>query len=177
MMSRPLYIFDLDGTLALIEHRRHFVEAPPCPTCGDRQGDSDPSCITCGFTGKDPDFKPDWKAFYSACDKDEPNDPVILTLHQLVASGADIYIWSGRSDEVMMKTVAWLDEYLQVDYKLLMRKHDDFTHDDVLKMRWLGMLDQDDRARLVAVFDDRDKVVRMWRRNGVARFQVAPGDF
>ena len=25
-MTRPLYIFDLDGTLALIKHRRHFVE-------------------------------------------------------------------------------------------------------------------------------------------------------
>jgi hypothetical protein len=23
---KPLYIFDLDGTLALIQHRRHFVE-------------------------------------------------------------------------------------------------------------------------------------------------------
>jgi phosphoserine phosphatase len=26
--DRALYIFDLDGTLALIEHRRHLVEAP-----------------------------------------------------------------------------------------------------------------------------------------------------
>lgn len=176
-MSRPLYIFDLDGTIALIEHRRHFVEAPPCPSCGGDQGSADHMCIKCGYTGLDSEFKPDWKAFYAACDNDLPNEPVIRTLHQLGASGAEIYIWSGRSDEVMMKTVAWLDEYLRVDYKLLMRKHDDFTHDDVLKMRWLGTLDQDDRARLVAVFDDRDKVVATWRRNGVACFQVAPGNF
>jgi len=25
---RPLYIFDLDGTLALIEHRRHLLDVP-----------------------------------------------------------------------------------------------------------------------------------------------------
>jgi hypothetical protein len=30
---------------------------------------------------------------------------------------------------------------------------------------------------LMAVFDDRDKVVAMWRRNGVACFQVAEGNF
>lgn len=33
------------------------------------------------------------------------------------------------------------------------------------------------RRRLVAVFDDRDKVVSMWRARGVACFQVAPGAF
>lgn len=31
---RPLYIFGLDGTLALIDHRRNYVEAPPCSACG-----------------------------------------------------------------------------------------------------------------------------------------------
>lgn len=25
---RPLYIFDLDGTLALIEHRKHMLDDP-----------------------------------------------------------------------------------------------------------------------------------------------------
>ena len=35
----------------------------------------------------------------------------------------------------------------------------------------------EDRARLVMVFDDRDRVVNMWRRNGVVCAQVAPGDF
>jgi hypothetical protein len=38
---KPLYIFDLDGTLALIEHRRKYVERP--------RGEQD------------------WKAFYTAC--------------------------------------------------------------------------------------------------------------
>lgn len=34
-----------------------------------------------------------------------------------------------------------------------------------------------DRDRLVAVFDDRARVVRMWRKAGITCFQVAPGDF
>jgi hypothetical protein len=29
----------------------------------------------------------------------------------------------------------------------------------------------------MCTFDDRDKVVKMWRDNGIICFQVAPGDF
>lgn len=42
-------VFDLDGTLALTEHRSHFLRRP----------------------GKDKD----WRGFYAACDKDQPCHP------------------------------------------------------------------------------------------------------
>ena len=71
---KPLYIFDLDGTLALIDHRRHFVEGP------DK----------------------DWRSFFAACVDDAPNMPVIRTLQALRKSGAEVWIWSGRSDEDRM---------------------------------------------------------------------------
>jgi hypothetical protein len=32
-------------------------------------------------------------------------------------------------------------------------------------------------VEVLCVFDDRDKVVKMWRENGINCFQVAPGDF
>jgi hypothetical protein len=32
-------------------------------------------------------------------------------------------------------------------------------------------------VNLIAVFDDRDKVVKIWRNNGVRCCQVAEGDF
>ena len=48
--------------------------------------------------------------------------------------------------------------------------------DDVLKKKWLDDLfpNIDD---ITCVFDDRDKVVQMWRDNGISCFQVAPGNF
>ena len=58
-----------------------------------------------------------------------------------------------------------------------MRREGDYTPDDELKASWYGDLNLVDRERLVGVFDDRDKVVAMWRSKGVACFQVAPGDF
>lgn len=154
---RPLYIFDLDGTLALIEHRRHFVEC-------ERE-------------------KQDWTAFYDACDQDSPNSPVLATFERLRRSGADVWIFSGRSDEVRGKTVEWFLAHTGLMRSeiegpmLMMRPAGDYTPDDKLKKQWLDGMLQEDRERLVAVFEDRDRMVRMWRENGVACFQVAPGEF
>lgn len=153
-IARPLYIFDLDGTLALNEHRNHFLQRE----------------------------KPDWRAFFAACDRDEPNEAVIRTLNLLRHYLADVWIWSGRSDEVRDKTVNWLAHHTsmfshEVESVLRMRAEGDYTPDEVLKRQWLEAMAPADRTRLVAVFDDRDKVVSMWRAAGVGCFQVAPGAF
>ena len=152
---KPLYIFDLDGTLALTEHRQHILDDKERP---DR-----------------------WKAFFAACVKDQPNIPVIDTLHSLRLM-SDVMIWSGRSSEVRHQTIEWLAAHTtlmshEVEAILRMRDEGDFTPDEQLKEQWLKDMDSDDRRRLVAVFDDRDKVVSMWRQNGVSCFQVAPGSF
>jgi hypothetical protein len=160
---RPLYIFDLDGTLALIEHRRHFIEG----------------------TTKD------WRGFFAACVDDEPNLPVIRTLQALRKAGAEIWIWSGRSDEVRAQTVEWLCRHgcfgfptdilpawpFGAPERFRMRPAGDFTPDEKLKASWIAEIEPPEWDRLTAVFDDRDKVVAMWRGAGVACFQVAPGEF
>jgi hypothetical protein len=152
----PLYIFDLDGTLALIEHRRHILERKS---------------------------RDKWSQFHAACDKDKPNKPVIATMEHLRHAGAEIWIFSGRSDEVRDKTIAWLALHTSFESRdlegpmLNMRATGDFTADDVLKRQWLDGMLVGDRLRLVAAFDDRDRVVQMWRTAGVSCFQVAEGKF
>ena len=160
---RPLYIFDLDGTLALIDHRRHLVEGQA----------------------------KDWRAFFAACVDDRPNLPVIRTLQALRRGGAECWIWSGRSDEVRAQTVKWLCEHgcfgnpsgtlpwwpFGAPERFRMRAAGDFTPDDQLKAKWLSEIEPPEFNRLTAVFDDRDKVVAMWRAAGVSCFQVAMGDF
>jgi len=153
---KPLYIFDLDGTVALIDHRRHIL---------DDKADSQR-----------------WRRFYALCDKDQPNKPVISTMELLRLTGAEIWFFSGRSDEVRDKTEAWLVEHTsfmswEIGNHLMMRKAGDYTADDKLKKEWLDAMLVDDRNRLIAAFDDRDRVVKMWRDSGVTCFQVAPGEF
>ena len=55
-----------------------------------------------------------------------------------------------------------------------MRPLKDFTPDDVLKQLWLDNIGKDN---VLCTFDDRKKVVDMWRNNGITCFQVADGDF
>lgn len=154
---KPLYIFDLDGTLALIGHRRHYVERSR--------------------------NEQDWRAFFAACVDDEPNDPVIDTMERLRSTGAEIWIFSGRSDEVRAQTIKWLADktsFMTWDLEgpmLTMRKAGDYTPDDVLKKSWFDSMPIHDKARLVATFDDRDRVVKMWRDADVPCFQVAAGEF
>lgn len=162
-MSKPLYIFDLDGTLALTDHRQHLVQRE----------------------------KPDWPGFFAACVDDQPNVPVIRTLQALRQSGAECWIWSGRSDEVKAQTVEWLSKNgcfgfpsnvlwawpLLASERFRMRAAGDYTPDDQLKARWLSEIYPPEYKRLIAVFDDRDKVVAMWREAGVPCFQVAKGAF
>ena len=148
---KPLYIFDLDGTLANCEHRQ--------PILGNKD---------------DPDR---WNKFFDACVDDKPIWPVIDTLQRLRASGCDVLIFSGRSDRARKQTERWLTDIGLHHIHVRMRPDGDFTADDELKLQWLNELTHAERRRLVAVFDDRDKVVAMWRANGVACFQVAPGAF
>ena len=170
----PLYIFDLDGTLALIDHRRPLVERPACPHCGWHKA--------CDHSrdGTRPTFKPDWDAFYAACVKDQVNKPVAKIFMTLLRSNSDIQIFSGRSEAVREQSEKWLLEQVGVYYDedfFHMRPVGDFTPDDVLKRQWYENMLDEDKERLVAVFDDRDRVVKMWRDLGVTCLQVAPGDF
>lgn len=180
----PLYIFDLDGTLALIDHRRHMVESPWFEAePGHKLANGQRFKIEGGVTFvRDSSFKPDWNAFYQACDKDQPNWPIIGTMLHLYTIGCDIRIWSGREDSVKQKTLMWLHMFtkiplIKLDQMLQMRETGDYTEDHQLKRKWLNTLKPQARKRLCAVFDDRDKAVKMWRGEGVTCCQVAPGDF
>lgn len=157
---RPIYIFDLDGTLANAEHRVPLISGEA----------------------------PDWRAFFAACTRDAPIWWVINTLRKLRTQGAEIWIWTGRSDEVLTETVKWLGEYGIADgrtwrwdrvdgNRFRMRSAGDRRPDHVIKAEWLAGVDEFDRKRICASFEDRSRVVEMWRANGVPCFQVAPGDF
>lgn len=162
---KSLYIFDLDGTLALIDHRRHMVEKPPCPRCNGFgevtsdslseaeyphaeyiryeedgiDGDHWHVCPSCKGKGKDPAFTPDWPGFYAACVNDTPNIPVVSILDALAQLGNDVLIWSGRSAEVRPETIDWLYRYTGLAMEHIER---------ILTMRPEGDYTPDDKLKM-----------------------------
>ena len=144
-------IFDLDGTLALIDKRRDFAT-------------------------KD-NGKMDWDVFFDPdnIDLDTPNQTVIDMANLLHSQGYLIYIFSGRSDKTEDATKDWLDKH-NVNYDLLQMRPQGLLYkpDNDLKQDWLNVIKKDTVAM---VFDDRNQVVDMWRKNGLTTFQVADGDF
>lgn len=175
-----MIIFDLDGTLADCEHRRHFVDASynthtVLPGDAYRQyprfydQETDTCIIPC-----DNKWKPNWKAFYEECDKDTPIEATRHVLESLYYQENTIEIWSGRCESVRDKTEAWINKHLggmKRIRRLVMRPKGDSTPDDVLKESWLDFF-LEEKIEVHYVFDDRPKVVRMWRRKGIFVFDV-----
>ena len=161
-MKASTVIFDLDGTLADIEARRKFS------------------------TKEDGNLN--WDKFFDPenIKLDLPNIPVIKSFQALQSQGYRMIIFSGRSDSMKNVTIDWLERNQLFPDKILMRPSekgedgtdDRYTPDDVLKLSWMNQeFPGDKREEILCIFDDRDKVVNMWREEGLTCFQVATGNF
>ena len=146
-----IVIFDLDGTLALIDDRRDLAT-------------------------KD-NGKFDWDVFFNPdnISLDLPNQPVIDMANLLHKQGFRIFILSGRSDVTHQATVNWLnDNGIWWDHLVMRPQNHLYLPDNDLKQMWLDSIGKDNVAM---VFDDRNQIVDMWRQNGLTCFQVADGNF
>lgn len=180
-----MIIFDLDGTLADCEHRRKYIVAAKNPDY-----EMSPFNYNTGelahWRHKETKkrFVPKWDQFYEECDKDIPIHPVVEALVNFLNNGYEIQIWSGRSESVRIKTHAWILAHtgLEPDRdNVKMRPIGDSTPDDQLKEMWLNERCADlmeakiddrnpKRHGIQFVFDDRPKVVDMWRRREIFVF-------
>lgn len=149
-------IFDLDGTIANIDKRREM------------------STMENG--------KMNWEIFFTPENIwfDLPNEPVI-TMAQLLRQNHKIVILSGRSKGTKDETKRWLKKF-GVSYDVLKMRPTSkdwmYMPDDELKQQWLDSLFPGEKKKdILCVFDDRQKVVDMWRRNGLTCFQVDEGQF
>jgi hypothetical protein len=123
--------------------------------------------------------------------EDEPVSPVIDIIQAVLYNpdqlGNEDEIFpvfvTGRMEQCRDLTAAWLNEHFLRDWYgedvpplLFMRPDGDFRPDWQLKQE---IYDQHikDEYEVICVFDDRDVVVQMWRRNGLLCLQVANGDF
>jgi len=171
-------IFDIDGTLMDIDHRRHHVEDSP----------------------------KDWKGFIRDMEHDTPNIPIRDLMQSLNNSDNSIFFLSGRSEEHRRITIEHIemcgynhqqqsaelrpkDDYERIYYRgghydqiLFMRHTNDYRADSIVKSELYDSLVSEwsyvfNSSTPVLIFDDRQSVVDMWRDRGLTCCQVAKGDF
>lgn len=154
-MMKNFIIFDIDGTLADISQRLHFI-----------QGE-----------------KKDWEGFYNAMDKDQPIFEMVQLLRVLLYttmtdSEYKVIFVTGRPEKYRAKTMKWLSNVAHIENlneRLFMRKDGDFRQDYVIKREIVEELRKQGSIRMA--FEDRDQVVKMYRDLGIRCLQVAYGDF
>lgn len=142
-------IFDIDGTLANIEHRRPFVQTA----------------------------KPDWKRFNAAIEDDTVNEPVASLYRTLWdADVYDLQIVTGRTEVFRKVTETWLIWNDLPFNRVTMRPDKDFRPDHIIKEEILDRFLTEGR-NIEFTVDDRQQVVDMWRRRGIVCLQCDPGEF
>jgi len=146
------YIFDIDGTLAEISHRLHFI-------------------------GKEPK---DWVGFFAACSDDKPIQDVIEVARALglfVKPTPRIIYLTGRSDAVRRETQYWLfhKHHLPMG-EVIMRKDGDHRPDTQTKRELMEKIVAEGDV-IAGVFEDRPSVCRVWREMGLTVFQMSDKEF
>lgn len=141
---------DLDGTLCNFEHRRHLIETSP----------------------------KQWDHFHSLMCNDKPNYSVASVVALHLQFGYQVFFVTGRFQSYRDVTNSWIDEHLYCfgQIPILMRDDGDHRPDDEVKEEiYHAFIEPSFDVKLV--LDDRDHVVKMWRRLGLECWQVARGDY
>ena len=113
---------------------------------------------------------------YSLVGTDLPVQPIIDLVRMYFDNGFTIIFVSGRMDHCRKDTIQWLVDHDVPMDEIFMRRSKDFRPDNEIKQE---IYDEKilDKFNIEIVLDDRDRVVDMWRENGLQVLQVAEGDF
>lgn len=113
---------------------------------------------------------------YTKVDTDLPRHNITMIARVLSSTGLPIILLSGRQDDCREQTTKWLQENNIPFDKLLMRKSGDIRNDAIIK-REIYENEIKPYYNVLAVFDDRNRVVDMWRSLGLDCLQVNYGNF
>lgn len=152
-----LVLFDLDGTIADVQHRMHYIRPDP-PVDPD--------------TGKK--VKRRFDLFHHACVDDGVIEPVARFYKQFVADpDVVVVVLSGRDVATLDKTKQWFaDNGLPLPDELLLKSGDQHTPDIEQKRIQADRLEKKYGRPIDMVFEDRDRVVKMWKQRGTFVFNV-----
>ncbi|KKN23559.1 hypothetical protein LCGC14_0903740 [marine sediment metagenome] len=121
---------------------------------------------------------------YDKIETDTPIKPVIDCVKALsICNAAKVYFVSGREGTPSCKaqTIYWINKHFDwekpYNYELFMRKVKDYRKDSIVKREIYDEVIAGN-FNVIMVFDDRDQMVNMWRKDlGLICLQTNYGDF
>ncbi|WP_351227264.1 HAD family acid phosphatase [Streptomyces sp. NPDC002133] len=123
--SRPLAVFDLDGTVAETGHRQHYLERKPR----------------------------DWDGFFAAAPDDAPlADGVRLVAE--AADECEVMYLTGRPERCRVATVKWLEQHGLPTGRIWMRRNDDRRPARTTKLEILRRLSRTREIRMLVDDDE-----------------------
>jgi phosphoserine phosphatase len=145
-----LVVFDIDGTVADIQHRIHWIKNKP----------------------------KNWVAFDAAAAHDKVIIPIRNVYLNMTYDGHNTILFvTGRNEKTRKQTEQWLQDNSFTGYtKLFMRKAADYRSDVIVKQEILNQIINEFGQKPDIVFEDRPRVIRMWRDNGIFVCSVAQDD-
>lgn len=164
-----IVICDIDGTVADLEHRRHYVHKD-CERCKGNALDGK----ACGLTRDIESTRDlrhemgkDWKSFFAEMGDDTLITDTAQLLWKKINEGCKVFYVSARPEQYRKETEQWLKKVGAPNYEaLFMRRAHDKRDDDLIKEEILNKFFLG-KTIIDTVFDDRPRVIRMWRKNGL----------
>ena len=109
-------------------------------------------------------------------DKDDPDENIRMLNMIMNESYVEVIIMTGRDGVALEKTKRWLiDNGIAYD-KIFIRDAGDGRKDSIIK-REIYESEIKDKYNVIAIFDDRQQVIDLWRSLGLTACQVNYGDF
>ncbi len=141
-------VIDIDGTLADLDHRLHFLDEVP----------------------------KNYDGFFAAVSQDAVYLSVVNAVRQLRARQYKIIILSGRPTSTGHATCVWLNTWLHYDH-LFMRQSGDHRPDDQVKRQLMEQMFKSGLRKdaIKVIIDDRDSVCAVWRELELPLIQVLKG--
>ena len=117
-----------------------------------------------------------WKSWSAEAPLDTPYWEIVDLVNAAHCIGIKVIVATGRMEKHREQTTKWLEDHKIFYDHLYMRDDDDFRDDNILKKEYLDDI-RNKGYNPVMVFEDRDRVVDMWRANGIKCLQVQPGAY
>ena len=130
-MADEIVIFDIDGTLADVSERIHYLKRK----------------------------LKNWDAFFQGMAQDKAIPSMVRLCNILYASGIQIILCSGRNEQDRQEMITWLAQQGVPYHDLLLRNDKDRRSDTVVKREILATIDKnrvlfvvEDRSRVVEMW-------------------------